>query len=89
MVGAGSRNRITGGEPRNVSSPPLAVVSTPCDPVQALPSLPLKPWHEYGKDSDAALVLMHEIARDPNQQYSEACRKAKAFLTKFNLWVTA
>ena len=49
--------------------------------------MPLKPWHEYEKDSDAALALLHEIAQDPNQQYSEAAKKAKAFLSKFNLWV--
>jgi len=52
------------------------------------PTHPLKPWTEYTGDAMAALVLMHEIAHDPNQQYSEACRKVKAFLTKFNLWVT-
>jgi len=47
----------------------------------------MKAWSEYEKDSEAVLALLHEIARDPNQQYSEACRKAKALLTKFNLWV--
>jgi hypothetical protein len=47
----------------------------------------MKSWSEYEKDSDAALALIHEIACDLNQQYSEAAKKAKAFLTKFNLWV--
>ena len=52
------------------------------------PTLPLKPWTEYHQDAMAALALFHEIAHDQNQQYSEACRKVKAFLTKFQLWVT-
>lgn len=46
----------------------------------------MKPWHEYTKQSDALVALLHELARDPNQQYAEATRKAKAFLTKFHLW---
>ena len=49
--------------------------------------MPLKQWTEYEKDSDAALALLHEIANDPNQQYSVAAQKAKAYLTKFELWV--
>jgi hypothetical protein len=46
----------------------------------------MKPWYEYEDEGEAVWALLHEIARDPNQQYSEATRKAKAYLTKFNLW---
>lgn len=49
--------------------------------------MPLKHWTEYEKDSEAVLALLHQIARDQNQQYSEACRNVKAYLTKFKLWV--
>ncbi len=92
-MGAGSRKSgLMGGK---LAAPvlPLGPSSSPVSLDYQLPpfppSFPMRPWHEYDQDAMAALALLHEIAKDPNQQYSEACRKAKAFLTKFNLWVTA
>jgi hypothetical protein len=46
----------------------------------------MKPWYEYEDSGEAVVALLHELARDPNQQYSEATRKAKAYLSKFELW---
>ena len=71
-------------------SPSVAPVSPSgrLDPSPLGLDLPMKPWHEYDKPDEAVIALLHEIARDQNQQYSEACRKAKAYLTKFNRWET-
>jgi hypothetical protein len=46
----------------------------------------VKPWHEYDDAEMAAVALLHEIARDPNQQYAEATKKAREYLSKFTRW---
>jgi hypothetical protein len=46
----------------------------------------MKYWYEYDDPDMAAIALLHEIARDPNQQYSEAAKKARTYLSKFTRW---